>query len=642
MKTKNIIILGALSVASVVGMMGCSDFAEVNTNPNDANIDQVQPEWFLNNSILGAQMNPEIAERIFVLMWKRSAHFDRGSGFTLGADNDEYNRLYLVDGSYALGWLNRANSAIDIAKLKIEKDVDNLYPHYRNIPSMARIWRAYLNSELADNFGPIPVLNAFQGVVTEYNSEKIVYEYILKELKEAEAGLDESIDMSAMSKYDPFFAGDVSKWKKYANSMRMRIAMRISAVDPELAKAEFEDAVKKPFIQTAADIAGVQEVDTNYDDLSGVMSRSWNKQPISVTFNNLVVGLGGQEFGVPEELQSYVKDPHQYLGEYLDKQFPLTTNDPCAGYYFQGIPKYIDPRAPKLYNIPGYDDGSVYSTAIGMPEKDVISMPNVKDSKDNVVEIRVKYSWSAWVAGLWDQKGSLADALITPVPHYPSLAKSYRNGSLKRIFFGNWESYFLLAEAGVNGWTVPGTTKDNYEKGIAASFDYHGVSARLAGYLESTDYNRIGTSVKFDHTEEAKPYTITYHDPYTNTDKTTTYTYPKNSIYKNGQVNNDQLTKIITQKYIAQNPWLPLEVWNDQRRLGLPFFENQATEVAYNPTNQVLLTPATSKECRLDFYPKRLRYPAAIQTNNPEGYNKAIQELGGENKTTTPLWWNKK
>ncbi|MDD2246563.1 MAG: SusD/RagB family nutrient-binding outer membrane lipoprotein [Proteiniphilum sp.] len=37
---------------------------------------------------------------------------------------------------------------------------------------------------------------------------------------------------------------------------------------------------------------------------------------------------------------------------------------------------------------------------------------------------------------------------------------------------------------------------------------------------------------------------------------------------------NNQLSKIITQKYIAQLPWLPLEAWCDHRRLGLPFFDN--------------------------------------------------------------------
>ena len=254
----------------------------------------------------------------------------------------------------------------------------------------------------------------------------------------------------------------------------------------------------------------------------------------------------------------------------------------------------------------------------------------------------MKYTWTTCVAGNWNDKTGLVGDYLSNSYNFPSLAKKYRLSTNKRVWFGPWESYFLLAEAAVYGWNVPGTAKENYEKGIAASFEYNGVSDKLSEYLQSKAYNRVGTSVAFDHTEEAKAYTINYYDAYTKQNKTTTYTYPKNTIYKAGQYNNDALTKIITQKYIAQNPWLPLEVWSDHRRLGLPFFENQAVEAAYNPMTQVLLTPATCKECKVEFYPKRLRYPAVLQTNNLEGYNQALERLGGPNMTTTSLWWNMK
>ena len=177
---------------------------------------------------------------------------------------------------------------------------------------MARIWRAYLNSELSDNFGPIPALSAFTGVPGEYNKVEDIYTYILKELKEAVASLDESIDMSAMSKYDPFFGGDIKKWKKYGNSLRMRLAMRLTAVNPSLAQAEFEDAAKGEFIASMDDIAQVAEKD-GWDPYTGVMTRTWNNQAMSTTFNNLVVGLGGVEFPVPDELKSNLKDPYTYL-----------------------------------------------------------------------------------------------------------------------------------------------------------------------------------------------------------------------------------------------------------------------------------------------------------------------------------------
>ena len=109
---------------------------------------------------------------------------------------------------------------------------------------------------------------------------------------------------------------------------------------------------------------------------------------------------------------------------------------------------------------------------------------------------------------------------------YPSLSKIYRESTNKRVWFGPWETEFLLAEAALYGWNVSGSAKSHYEAGIAASFEYHGVSEFLNDYLSSTEYNRVGTSVAFDHTAEAKSYTAEYVDGYTG-EKKTTYTYPK-------------------------------------------------------------------------------------------------------------------
>src|SRR5690606_6313595 len=81
-------------------------------------------------------------------------------------------------------------------------------------------------------------------------------------------------------------------------------------------------------------------------------------------------------------------------------------------------------------------------------------------------------------------------------------------------------------------------------------------------------------------TEPPASYTVSFKNGYTNATGTGTRIYPKNDLYKNGTVKNDLLTKIITQKFIAQNVWLPLETWSDHRRLGLPFFDNPAIEAA--------------------------------------------------------------
>ena len=404
MKTRNILFTGLVSVAALLS--SCNDFQEINEDPNLVGEDKVKPQWFLNASIMGDQMNPEIAERIFILYWDRASRFNRGSGFTIGTDNNDYSTIYLSN-DYAVGWLNQVTKAIQLGERMVANGEADTYPYYKNVIQMSRIWRAYLNSEVADGFGPIPALAAFSGVPAEYDSVEAIYQFILKELREAESALDPSLDMSAMANEDAFYAGNVAKWKKYANSLRMRLAMRISAVDPVLAKAEFEDAASKTFISEPTDIASVQEKE-GWDELTSVMSRPWNAQPISVTINNMMIGLGGIDFQVPAAIKEDVvlKDARNYLGLRLEKHLPVSTNDPAAGYFFDALPSKIDPRATKLFHIPGYDDGTVYFSNIGLADKARLADPatgNVEDNNKTYLELNVKYTWNTWVAGKWDK-----------------------------------------------------------------------------------------------------------------------------------------------------------------------------------------------------------------------------------------------
>ena len=103
MDTKNRLLVGFLLAIALFS--SCDDFLEINEDPNQVREDDVKPEWFLNASIVGTQMNPEIAERMFILTWNRAARFNRGGGFTIGTDNNDYVTLYLSN-SYAVKWLN--------------------------------------------------------------------------------------------------------------------------------------------------------------------------------------------------------------------------------------------------------------------------------------------------------------------------------------------------------------------------------------------------------------------------------------------------------------------------------------------------------------------------------------------------------
>ena len=159
----------------------------------------------------------------------------------------------------------------------------------------------------------------------------------------------------------------------------------------------------------------------------------------------------------------------------------------------------------------------------------------------------------------------------------------------------------------------------------------------LAEYLQSENYNRIGTSVKFNHTTEPAAYEVDYVDGYTNEAKKMMYNYPdvNKILYKGGKL-NDQLTKIITQKYLAQMPYLPTEAWSDHRRLGLPFFEILGAEEPWSQMPDWNVDVYKSGQ-KVSLYPQRMKFPSSLQNADAAGYAKAVELLGG---TETTIWWS--
>ena len=653
MKTMNKLFLG---LGFCAGLVSCSDFDEVNTNPTAAGEEYVKPQYALNNSIGQAQMNPGTAERIVVYNWASAARICGEMSFlNVGRYSDDYtSSYYYPDLSSSI---KNATLAITAVENQLEAATTTAHEKefFPNVKQFARIWRAYLISEFVDNFGPYPI-ESFLGENPVFNSEKDDYEFILKELKEAAATINTSVlPVEAEGKCDPFdnVKYDPVKWQKYANSLRMRLAMRLSNIDKATAQAEFEDAAKGNKILTADDMFAVKEND-GWDVFSGVYTRSFDDQVLSSTVANLLTNLGGIKVTEQRsDLASYVK-PANYLGIKYDRHYVANTDNPTKQYWLDGMPENLDPRALKIFCLPDDENAENYidkyndRTAKDFVLYTVDENGNPIPNKDNPGEIKIDATrcWNGYPAGSrggWSP--TLAyNQLVTngygPGCTLPMLGKDYCKGK-SRIFFAAWETYFLLAEASLYGWNTGTTAKEAYENGIKASFEYFGVSEYVNDYLNSTNYNRVGTSVKFDHTTEPTAEQMTYVDGYSKEQKTVTYEYPTASKTLYGKALNDHLTKIITQKFIAQTPYLVLEMWSDFRRLGLPFFEIPANESSMTGSDMVnAWNPNSWKDGqKWEFYPQRMRYPSSLENADPEGYKQAVELLGGSDNIITPLWW---
>lgn len=192
---KNIIKTAAFALlgAATFTMAGCADFEEINRSPFAVDALSTKPYYALNRSIIQAQQNPDTAERLFVINWASAARQDGedGYGVATGYYNDSYNGA-------AYGCMTSAiKYCFDVFNITAEQyEFGQITEHeaefYPNVEAFTRIWRAYLMSEFADSFGPMPI-EGFQGVNPEFASLQEVYYYLYDELAEAVAAIDTSV-----------------------------------------------------------------------------------------------------------------------------------------------------------------------------------------------------------------------------------------------------------------------------------------------------------------------------------------------------------------------------------------------------------------------------------------------------------------
>ena len=655
----------------MLALVACSDFEEINKNPKAANATDLMPYWALNKSIINDQQNPNDAERVFVLYWADIARQDgENSSRAVGASNDEWaGCLY----NLTRNCVNSANLAIKIANEAIEGG--NFGEHesglFANVREYARIWRVYLMTEFVDSFGSFTT--DFEGYNPEYQSVEECYNFMLKELGEAVPAINLNFagESSTEKDADASYQLDPLKWKNFGISMWMRIAMRLSEVAPSTAKAEFEKAVAAGTgIRTNDGIFKVVE-DGGWNDLSGVMSRTWDWQEASHTFANLTTNLGGakaedilQDKGKrfyknapikPENVAAtygpYIKDAATYLGVHMvDKDgnnlYEEYTDSPTWGYFFDGIPSKLDPRALAYFTLPSDYNNRIETGYASFPNSTAPFMIAL-DKANDALQINTSFAWNGLIAGYGRDDKAKGNGLVDASggnygKTYPALAERYRNNKEYRVFFGPWETYFLLAEAAVRGWNAGISAEEAYNTGIKVSFEYLNVADNYEAYINSEDYNRVGTSVKFSHTAEPKDYEINYTDPVSGEVKTVEYKYPVASKTLYGKALNDQLSKIITQKFIANTPWLPLENWSDHRRLGLPFWETPVSSTEF-PYLQGWTKESYKNGQQVGFYAQRMNYPNSFKNASPTEYERALSLMGMSNENTvTPLWWAKK
>lgn len=126
-----------------------------------------------------------------------------------------------------------------------------------NMVNASRIIKAFSFHRLVDFYGNVPYTEANQGLggvlFPKYDEQSAIYADLLKELDEAAAGISPSNPDEGFKQADMLFNGDISKWKKWAYSLMLRLAMRISKADPAAANTYVTKAVAGGVMTSNAD-----------------------------------------------------------------------------------------------------------------------------------------------------------------------------------------------------------------------------------------------------------------------------------------------------------------------------------------------------------------------------------------------------
>ncbi|WP_190810814.1 SusD/RagB family nutrient-binding outer membrane lipoprotein [Flagellimonas sp. S3867] len=281
---RKICYLSSLSIL----LAGCtSDFADTNTNPLDLTQDALPGNNLLQGqvfaqaqyvSVNGLHWRFQISQNLFSDIWCQ--YFaTTASGF----DSDRYVQV----GRWAdLAWGSFYGQAAPQIKLVEDlseadgNDVGN---------ALAKIWRVHAYHRITDYWGPVPYSAFGNGELSvPYDSQESMYNDFFVTLDDAVAKLQANAGGSSYTSGDRIYGGSAAQWLKFANSLRLRLAMRIRFADPGRAQAEAEKAINAGVITDNADNAFVSVDDTNRNPLETITD--WGEFRMSATMESILKG----------------------------------------------------------------------------------------------------------------------------------------------------------------------------------------------------------------------------------------------------------------------------------------------------------------------------------------------------------------
>lgn len=429
---KKLIYKGLAAIVLGVTLISCDKgFDELNEGPNGPAAETVDPNMLLTPTLKDGVFSAHLHQRIHNLYVDNYAQYYNGpiAGVQRGNVADSWTQDYWTE---HYKWLNALNTIINLYSADDSKV---------NTVATAKVWRTFLVHRATDLFGDIPYSQAANGTgdLPVYDKQEDIYKSILGDLKDAVAEFDAS--KPTVGGNDFIYGGNIDSWKRFANTLRLRLAMRISKADAALAKTHAEEAVAGGVIETLDQEPRMVNVETPWGQgYSTKYYYDWgpgNGVGMTTTMYNMLVGFG--------------------------TDFPDTTYFNVS--VLNNVPAKADPRATHFFWI----------------------------TDQNGPDAGFEGNWTAVDNGLSVEDATDAKTFVKNNSRVSPEIHSDITRPL--IIMPVSESWFLRAEGALNGWNMGVSAQVAYESGIQTSFERWGESAEYSAYVSSTNENLNGVSV---------------------------------------------------------------------------------------------------------------------------------------------------
>ena len=269
------------------------DFEEINTNPSTliaSNVDVsllgqafARAQYF---SMHGLHWRFQISENLFSDLYSQY--------FATTAANFDSDRYVEVGRWIDLAWGSFYGQAAPNIKFVEDFAAEN---GLAAEGAIAKIWKVQGYHRVTDYWGPA-IFSQFGNGETKvpYDTQEDIYRSFFPILDEAVSTLSSLRGGNAFGANDQMYAGDIDQWITFANSLRLRLAMRIKYVDPGLAKAEAEKAVAAGVMEDNSDNADLITTANSLNPFSTITN--WGEFRMSALMESVLKGYDDPRIGL--------------------------------------------------------------------------------------------------------------------------------------------------------------------------------------------------------------------------------------------------------------------------------------------------------------------------------------------------------